>query len=568
MRLKKIKSIMAVIVMMSILSTATFADTSIQNFIKQKDYASGAFKDVSSTAWYVNDVQTVYELGLMGGKGASQFDPNGNLLIAEAIAMVARVHHVYYGGDGTIPPSGTNWYDGAVSYCIEKGIIKKGDFTSYTSKITRAQMAYLFASVLPEGEYSKINDISKLPDVSASTLYSNFIFRLYNAGIVGGSDAKGTFKPDSNIIRAEAAAIIKRVVQPEVRRAITLSSEETVQVADKEVTLTEKEALEKNFNFNGKYYPFGYWMGHSEIEAKNNFLDLYRNAHKPVSSMAKDIYVGIGQVDLMNSAWHDYYIFGVQQDERIYEAITKDILAKYPILTTGTTEQKVQRQLEQIREYAKWLAKNTNYGDENGLQNLVVRTSTLITMDKELSALANKFYTSQTSTQTYYNAVKSYQNAYYNGMGKSFQASKGMIYEGVCEGYAQLTEDVLRQMGIETVYVGSSVHAWNVVMFANGMTAHLDTTDVSVSGTVHFFHLPLTVYSESYDRHWSSIIKERLTNSINTIKSVRLMAAMNYDLVDSTNGYPFDKIPEGDVIAIFGTIEKAKEYIATLKNLK
>jgi hypothetical protein len=40
---------------------------------------------------------------------------------------------------------------------------------------------------------------------------------LYKAGVVAGSDDKGTFNPGNNIIRAEAAAIISRVILPDTR---------------------------------------------------------------------------------------------------------------------------------------------------------------------------------------------------------------------------------------------------------------------------------------------------------------------------------------------------------------
>ncbi|MFR6378562.1 MAG: S-layer homology domain-containing protein [Evtepia sp.] len=59
-----------------------------------------------------------------------------------------------------------------------------------------------------------INNVQTLPDVTGSTKYSQEIFSLYNAGVLTGSDVFGTFKPNDNIIRAEAAAILTRVALP------------------------------------------------------------------------------------------------------------------------------------------------------------------------------------------------------------------------------------------------------------------------------------------------------------------------------------------------------------------
>lgn len=67
-----------------------------------------------------------------------------------------------------------------------------------------------------------INNVQTLPDVTGSTKYSQEIFSLYNAGVLTGSDVFGTFKPNDNIIRAEAAAILTRVALPAQRKTVVL----------------------------------------------------------------------------------------------------------------------------------------------------------------------------------------------------------------------------------------------------------------------------------------------------------------------------------------------------------
>jgi len=190
------------------------------NFTKQKTYSNGTFSDVNEKEWYAGSVATCYELGLMEGKGNGKFDPQGNISLAEAITMAARVNKIYNGKGAAIENTGSRWYDGAVSYAIAQGIIMGNEFEEYTRPATRAELAYIFARALPESEYGKINDISELPDVDDSTKYSQEIFKLYNAGIVTGSDQNLTFKPNANISRAEVSAIITRVVQPANRRVI------------------------------------------------------------------------------------------------------------------------------------------------------------------------------------------------------------------------------------------------------------------------------------------------------------------------------------------------------------
>jgi len=110
-----------------------------------------------------------------------------------------------------------------------------------TKKATRAQMAYIFFNSIPEWEFTEINSISRIPDVSVSNKYFHEIKGLYNAGILTGSDSKGSFYPDNNITRAEAAAIISRVVDVSLRKTFELPED----VLPEETVLTAQQISEK-----------------------------------------------------------------------------------------------------------------------------------------------------------------------------------------------------------------------------------------------------------------------------------------------------------------------------------
>ena len=83
-------------------------------------------------------------------------------------------------------------------------------------------MAVLFANAVPKTEFAAKNDVKFVPDVNVASSYADDILMLYKAGIVMGSDAYGTFNPDADIKRSEAAAIINRVAIPENRLSKTL----------------------------------------------------------------------------------------------------------------------------------------------------------------------------------------------------------------------------------------------------------------------------------------------------------------------------------------------------------
>ena len=185
-----------------------------------RGYDEAGFTDVASD-WTYAPIKTCYELGLMSGQGGGKFNPGGTVAVAEGVAVAARVHSLWRGGGGTFP-AGAPWYQSAVDYAARNGIIAPGQFSDFTAAATRAQLAGMLARALPQEGYAPINSVTSLPDVDDSTPGAADIFKLYNAGIVSGTDAYGTFAPNNTITRAEMAAILCRLVQPGTRVTFTL----------------------------------------------------------------------------------------------------------------------------------------------------------------------------------------------------------------------------------------------------------------------------------------------------------------------------------------------------------
>jgi uncharacterized repeat protein (TIGR02543 family) len=203
--------------------TVTAAGSSgMPNFIKSKTYKPGQFTDVNEDLWYGFNQQKViaraYEYGLMEGNSATAFNPAGNITLAEAVTVAARVHSIYNAGVAFTSAS-SPWYQGYVDYAINKGILTAAEAgaINWNKAATRAEMAYIFSRALPEAEFASQNTVNSLPDANSSTPYYSAILVLYKAGVLAGSDAKGTFNPGNNITRAEAAAIISRVILPDTR---------------------------------------------------------------------------------------------------------------------------------------------------------------------------------------------------------------------------------------------------------------------------------------------------------------------------------------------------------------
>ena len=88
--------------------------------------------------------------------------------------------------------------------------------------VTRGEFVHIFHGA--EEAYKAINTVADnaIPDVKTNDKFAAEIYEFYRAGILTGSDAKGTFHAESTIKRSEAATILLRMYDSSVRIPITL----------------------------------------------------------------------------------------------------------------------------------------------------------------------------------------------------------------------------------------------------------------------------------------------------------------------------------------------------------
>ena len=91
------------------------------------------------------------------------------------------------------------------------------------ASITRAEFAHIFHGA--ESTYKAINQVADdaIPDVKSGDAFASDIYEFYRAGILTGSDAKGTFHSASTIKRSEVATILLRMFETSARKSISLS---------------------------------------------------------------------------------------------------------------------------------------------------------------------------------------------------------------------------------------------------------------------------------------------------------------------------------------------------------
>lgn len=192
-------------------------------FPKVNSYRQGQFWDVAANAWYTKNVASAVEFGLMNGLETGAFNPNGNVTVAQAVTLAARIHSIYTKGSANFKQTpGTQWYTVYYDYCYQNGILTASyhrDIANWT--ITRAQFAEIFAKALPAEALSAKNTVNRIPDVPSSEPYAKAVFTLYRAGILTGNE-NNQFQPTKAITRAQVAAIASRMADSDLRMSVTL----------------------------------------------------------------------------------------------------------------------------------------------------------------------------------------------------------------------------------------------------------------------------------------------------------------------------------------------------------
>ena len=196
---------------------------------------SGQFSDLSADSVFYENVTALYEYGLSVGKTDGTFGLRDPVTVGQLFIFAGRVRSLWLNGD---PESGAASYraEGQRAwepyqlYLQAEGVFGTELDGLCTSAATRAQVAHVLASALPEDALPPINDdlVTQgyaarryITDVTEYTPYYQDILFLYRAGISQGSGDDGAFDPQAPITRGALAAMLTRMVDPALR--ITLS---------------------------------------------------------------------------------------------------------------------------------------------------------------------------------------------------------------------------------------------------------------------------------------------------------------------------------------------------------
>ena len=183
------------------------------------------FVDVPVNSWYYASVRGAWENGLIDGVTAYAFKPDNQLTVAQAIKLAAALHQMQTSGSVTLT-NGHPWYNTYLAYAIRNKVVGE-EYKSYTAAqmnapVTRGEFVHILRGAT--NYYTVRNEVADnaIPDVKVTDTYGADIYTFYRAGILTGSDAKGTFHADSTIRRSEVSAILNRMYDVSARQSIAL----------------------------------------------------------------------------------------------------------------------------------------------------------------------------------------------------------------------------------------------------------------------------------------------------------------------------------------------------------
>ena len=177
-----------------------------------EEYSFADDDGTGTWTWAGDYIYDCYEEGIINGYEDGTYLPDGKLTRAEAAKIIA----VTFGlsSDASVSSfsdvSADHWALQYIEACVEAGIINGYEDGTFLpgQNVTRAEMAKMIAAAAGLSSDASAGTFS---DVSASHWALPYIEACYDAGIITGYE-DGTFLPGNNITRAEAAAIISRVL--------------------------------------------------------------------------------------------------------------------------------------------------------------------------------------------------------------------------------------------------------------------------------------------------------------------------------------------------------------------
>ncbi|ANY67211.1 hypothetical protein BBD42_12600 [Paenibacillus sp. BIHB 4019] len=186
-------------------------------------YTPASFKDVENH-WSKNDVNDLGSRLIMKGVSGTEFAPNASITRAEFTATLLRALGIHAASGSTAVSfsdvKAGSWYENEVKLAVSSKLISgysDGTFRP-NGLITREEAMIILNRALALTSLAQVSDAAEINSLlavyedsaSVSEYAKAAVASALKNGIVQGAD--GALNPDSNVTRAETAAIVKRLL--------------------------------------------------------------------------------------------------------------------------------------------------------------------------------------------------------------------------------------------------------------------------------------------------------------------------------------------------------------------
>ncbi|MBQ2727153.1 MAG: S-layer homology domain-containing protein, partial [Clostridia bacterium] len=205
-----------------------------------------SFSDVPRTYWGHDTIMDMTEYGIFKGtsdpvNGIGTFSPEKTMTRAEFITAALRA--VYPELAAAIVPDREVWWRGYYVLARDKKILKlfELDDGDLSKPMSREEMAMVMVRCVENmgEELEQRVATSQIADYSQiGGYYKLYVRDCFSYGLLCGVDAKGTFAPSRTLTRAQAATVLCRLVDEDMRLDVEFLEE--VEVKEEETKETEK----------------------------------------------------------------------------------------------------------------------------------------------------------------------------------------------------------------------------------------------------------------------------------------------------------------------------------------
>lgn len=175
------------------------------------------FGDVKKRDWFYFSVKFAYDFGLMKGTTEMEFSPDSYVTRAMFVMIIYRMEkEPQAGGSVFVDVEIGGYYDRAVAWANANGIVSgvSKDRFAPNDPITREQMAtilYRYANF--KGYDVESNGNTAYSDGDSISGYARNAVSWAAANLLMKGDDDGSFLPNANATRAQAAAVFARMIE-------------------------------------------------------------------------------------------------------------------------------------------------------------------------------------------------------------------------------------------------------------------------------------------------------------------------------------------------------------------